>query len=762
MAAIVVGKISKSFKLPEYLRLSVLAVGLIIGTFGISYLLQLGGDRWDKYIVILVLAIELWVFCRLVVDVNRTAFHGLYRDRLASAYLLKLNEKGDVDIEDDILLGEICCHEAGSTAPYHLLNVALNLQGSKDMSIRDRNSDFFIFSKRFIGGNRTGYCRTTTMEQVHPAMNLASAMAISAAAASPNMGRGSNPLLVPFMVLLNIRLGYWLPNPGRLEEALAGDSVERIKNKKTSEATTMAPGWGFREVFEQELVEIQKRWKRVYPDDKQRVGNKRQLHTSAEGILTTNPTTEHGLVGIGFSGGGIRSATINLGIAQALHARGIFDHVDYMSTVSGGGYLGSSISTLMRSRAFSDVTGKASVTKDKDTRDKIVRVQGTEPKVTEYRFSRFAKLDEAIKDGAIVTAGQRLVKGFGDDFYSEIAGKVSLDPDNSRGEKIVTVTRQGATEAKDSKREYRFSKFDPLAVEPDDWVREGQALIERHNSLWDRFCWRVRPWALVREMMMKLDETSKWVNLSDGGHIENLAGIELLRRRCKFIIIGDGEADPELAFNGLATLIRYARIDLGITINIDPGTIGIDRSKKAIDEGKSNISTEHWAFGTITYPPDKDNGSKQEEGYLLYLKSSYTSDEDEVIKEYRHSHPDFPHQSTADQFFDEDQFECYRALGQHIGEGAIAEMSLVESFDRARKTYEAFSYELSTVASVKAKVAKLRRDKANEEKLNLWNRATVAAMDEGEQPKDEKQKEKDSGARTGSGSKVSGKEGSRV
>ena len=60
------------------------------------------------------------------------------------------------------------------------------------------------------------------MEQVHPALNLAGAMAISAAAASPNMGRSTNPLLVSFMVLLNIRLGYWLSNPGRLEEALAG------------------------------------------------------------------------------------------------------------------------------------------------------------------------------------------------------------------------------------------------------------------------------------------------------------------------------------------------------------------------------------------------------------------------------------------------------------------------------------------------------------------------------------------------------------
>ena len=55
----------------------------------------------------------------------------------------------------------------------------------------------------------------------------------------------------------------------------------------------------------------------------------------------------------------------------------------------------------------------------------------------------------------------------------------------------------------------------------------------------------------------------------------------------------------------------------------------------------------------------------------MYLKSSYTGDEDEVIVEYRHRNPAFPHESTADQFFDENQFEAYRALGQHIAEQAL-------------------------------------------------------------------------------------------
>ena len=63
------------------------------------------------------------------------------------------------------------------------------------MTIRDRKSDFFIFSKRFIGGRHTGYCRSESMEFVFPQMDLATAMAISAGAASPNMGRVTTPAL---------------------------------------------------------------------------------------------------------------------------------------------------------------------------------------------------------------------------------------------------------------------------------------------------------------------------------------------------------------------------------------------------------------------------------------------------------------------------------------------------------------------------------------------------------------------------------------
>ena len=59
--------------------------------------------------------------------------------------------------------------------------------------------------------------------------------------------------------------------------------------------------------------------------------------------------------GLAFSGGGIRSATFNLGIIQALAELKLLRHFDYLSTVSGGGYIGAWLSSYIHRRAEGDV-----------------------------------------------------------------------------------------------------------------------------------------------------------------------------------------------------------------------------------------------------------------------------------------------------------------------------------------------------------------------------------------------------------------------
>jgi hypothetical protein len=157
---------------------------------------------------------------------------------------------------------------------------------------------------------------------------------------------------------------------------------------------------------------------------------------------------------------------------------------------------------------------------------------------------------------------------------------------------------------------------------------------------------------LLREMFGMIDERAPYLNVSDGGHIENLGVMELLRRRCKFIIAIDGEEDARMTFHAVANLQRMAAIDLRISIELDLDDLRLN---------EQGLSRSHFRFGRIRY-------SNSDTGYLLYLKLSLTGNEGEFIRRYKLDEPNFPHHSTLNQLFTEPQFEAYRSLGEHVGE----------------------------------------------------------------------------------------------
>jgi hypothetical protein len=161
----------------------------------------------------------------------------------------------------------------------------------------------------------------------------------------------------------------------------------------------------------------------------------------------------------------------------------------------------------------------------------------------------------------------------------------------------------------------------------------------------------------VMELFGTTDATSDFVNLSDGGHFDNMGLYELVRRRCRYIVVCDAEQDETLSFGGLATAIRMCRTDFGVEIEIQKLS-AIERNP---DNFPESFSGNHFAIGTIHYP----NGPH---GTLIYVKSSITGDEPADVIGYHKRVPLFPHESTADQWFDESQFESYRRLGMHIGE----------------------------------------------------------------------------------------------
>jgi hypothetical protein len=162
--------------------------------------------------------------------------------------------------------------------------------------------------------------------------------------------------------------------------------------------------------------------------------------------------------------------------------------------------------------------------------------------------------------------------------------------------------------------------------------------------------------------------------LSDGGHFENMGGYELVRRELPLIVIVDSEADPTYTYEGLANLVRKARVDFNACItfetNFTPlaalaadgfGTLESLRPIGVADDRsiEPHRSGAHAALARIEYASGRT-------GTLIYIKPTLTGDETIDILEYsRHNEP-FPQQPTSDQFFDEAQWESYRALGEHV------------------------------------------------------------------------------------------------
>ena len=199
------------------------------------------------------------------------------------------------------------------------------------------------------------------------------------------------------------------------------------------------------------------------------------------------------------------------------------------------------------------------------------------------------------------------------------------------------------------------------------------AAAEKKENWWPSHFW---PKWLWREITLRTDERSRLINLSDGGHTGDNVGIyPLLQRQCKLIIACDAECDPSLAFASFTEALRHAYIDLKIDVDIDLTMLRPDT--------KTGKSRSHCAVGLIRYAPNARG--ERPGGYLVYLKNSLTGDEPEPILNYKTNHPSFPHESTADQFFDDAQFESYRALGHHIAEHTFARWVHTDAFRHWRQ-----------------------------------------------------------------------------
>jgi hypothetical protein len=198
----------------------------------------------------------------------------------------------------------------------------------------------------------------------------------------------------------------------------------------------------------------------------------------------------------------------------------------------------------------------------------------------------------------------------------------------------------------------------------------------------------------------KVQERERWY-LSDGGHFENTAAYELIRRQVPFIVVADCGADQMGDFDDIANLMRRVRLDFGAEIaflsnaelknavsadklapcvhsrnktkaeGLNVGRIGTLqdlRPTSAKTDGYERVKA-HATIARVTYP------GTQRQSTILFIKPGITDDLPADLVNYQRSKLDFPQQSTLDQFFDEAQWESYRKLGECIAGSVFAPSS---------------------------------------------------------------------------------------
>ena len=256
------------------------------------------------------------------------------------------------------------------------------------------------------------------------------------------------------------------------------------------------------------------------------------------------------------------------------------------------------------------------------------------------------------------------------------------------------------------------------------------------------------PLYFFRELFMQFGTSNKMLNISDGGHIENLAVYELLRRKCRLILAVDAGADPVFAFADLENLTIRARNELGLDLRFREGhtpekvmrpkpshgysdrrfavadiRVVWEEQKIVYAEGQSvEVLINYGSNPKVDKPRIKIKDTDQEltdedrliiktkvnnivqqklmidckVGTFVYVKSTVTAPAGKPAIEdksslqygtykYKIYHPDFPHEPTSDQFFDPIQWESYYQLGQFIAADVIGLLDL-QAYQKGAKT----------------------------------------------------------------------------
>ena len=189
----------------------------------------------DPLLVFLKYTAIVAVISSFLVNTNRFSLHGIYRNRLIRAFLGASKQRRtpnaftDFDANDNLKISELWPNtkDSGKIPPQYLVqNMAMNIIATRELAWQERKALSFVATPYWCGCGeqelKTGQvrpdlrdahgCYRKSNEYAGP-ISLGTAMTISGAAASPNMGYHSSPALSVLLTFFNVRLGAWLGNP---------------------------------------------------------------------------------------------------------------------------------------------------------------------------------------------------------------------------------------------------------------------------------------------------------------------------------------------------------------------------------------------------------------------------------------------------------------------------------------------------------------------------------------------------------------------
>jgi GNAT superfamily N-acetyltransferase len=217
----------------------------------------------------------LWAF---FININKFSLHSIYRNRLIRAYLGASrredyrdgarcpNQFTDFDVADNIQMSKLADQKPTGDSllrPFHIVNIALNLVTAKRLDWQQRKAQSFTVSALHSGSWNLGYRNSKEYGRntgVGRSISLGTALAISGAAASPNMGYHSSPVVSLLLTLFNVRLGWWLGNPGA-----AGDKKNLLFGRPTYQ--TASPGFAVKPLLAETFGKTDKSNEYVYLSD---------------------------------------------------------------------------------------------------------------------------------------------------------------------------------------------------------------------------------------------------------------------------------------------------------------------------------------------------------------------------------------------------------------------------------------------------------------------------------------------------------------